>query len=60
MRIVADTNTFLAVALDEPERRSIDKVLEGLSAFKVKGKVLQTSLTKDKQEELRNIIENAA
>ena len=37
-----------------------DKVLEGLSEFKGKGKVLQTSLTKDKEEELRKVIEGAA
>jgi uncharacterized membrane protein len=34
-----------------------DKVLEQLKHFK--GKVLQTSLTKDKEEELRQILENA-
>ena len=32
-----------------------DKVLEGLKGFK--GKVIQTSLTKDKEEELRKVIE---
>ena len=32
-----------------------DKVLAGLSQFK--GKVLQTSLTKDKEEELREVLE---
>jgi hydrogenase/urease accessory protein HupE len=37
-----------------------DKVLDGLSAFKGEGKVLQTSLTKDKEDELRHVIENAA
>jgi len=37
-----------------------DKVLEGLSEFTGKGKVLQTSLTKDREEELRKIIEGAA
>jgi len=37
-----------------------DKVLEGLSAFKGKGKVLQTSLTKDKEEDLRKVIEGIA
>jgi uncharacterized membrane protein len=36
-----------------------DKVLEGLSEFKGKGKVLQTSLTKDKEEELREVLEGA-
>jgi uncharacterized membrane protein len=34
-----------------------DKVLEGLKAFVGKGRVLQTSLTKDKEEELRKFIE---
>jgi uncharacterized membrane protein len=34
-----------------------DKVLEGLKPFAGKGKVLQTSLTKDKEEELRAFIE---
>ena len=37
-----------------------DKVLAGLSEFTGKGKVLQTSLTKDKEEELRKVIEGAA
>jgi len=32
-----------------------DKVLEGLKGFK--GKVLQTSLTKDKEDELRKVLE---
>jgi len=36
-----------------------DKVLAGLSEFTGKGKVLQTSLTKDKEEELRKVIEGA-
>ena len=34
-----------------------DKVLEGLKGFK--GKVLKTSLAKDKEEELREVIEKA-
>ena len=33
-----------------------DKVLEELKEFK--GKVLKTSLTKDKEEELRQVLEN--
>ena len=37
-----------------------DKVLAGLSEFTGKGKVLKTSLTKDKEEELRKVIEGAA
>jgi uncharacterized membrane protein len=32
-----------------------DKVLEGLKG--IKGKVLKTSLTKDKEEELRKVLE---
>jgi len=36
-----------------------DKVLAGLSEFTGKGKVLKTSLTKDKEEELRQVIEGA-
>ena len=36
-----------------------DKVLAGLSEFTGKGKVLQTSLTKDKEEDLRAVIEGA-
>ena len=34
-----------------------DKVLEGLKPFTGKGKVLKTSLAKDKEEELREVIE---
>jgi uncharacterized membrane protein len=34
-----------------------DKVIEGLKPFAGKGKVIQTSLTKDKEEELRAFIE---
>jgi uncharacterized membrane protein len=36
-----------------------DKVLEGLKPFTGKGKVLRTSLAKDKEEELRAVIEGA-
>ena len=36
-----------------------DKVLAGLSEYTGKGKVLQTSLTKDKEDELRKAIEGA-
>jgi uncharacterized membrane protein len=35
-----------------------DKVLEALKSFAGKGRVLQTSLTKDKEEELRAFIES--
>jgi uncharacterized membrane protein len=37
-----------------------DKVLEGLKPFVGKGRVLQTSLSKDKEEELRRFIEGYA
>lgn len=37
-----------------------DKVLEALKPFAGKGRVLQTSLTKDKEEELRRFIEGKA
>ncbi len=36
-----------------------DKVLEGLKEFAGKGRVLQTSLTKDREEDLRKFIEGA-
>src|SRR6187399_591405 len=36
-----------------------DKVLEGLKAFAGKGRVLQTSLTKDKEDELRAFMEKS-
>ncbi len=38
-------------------KASGDKVLDGLSEFTGKGKLLQTSLTKDKESELRKVIE---
>ena len=34
-----------------------DKVLEGLKPFAGKGRVLQTSLTRDKEDELRKLME---
>lgn len=37
-----------------------DKVLEGLKPFMGKGKVLQTSLAKDKEEALRAVVEGTA
>ena len=36
-----------------------DKVLEGLKPFAGKGRVLQTSLTKDKEDDLRKFMEGA-
>jgi len=38
-------------------KATTDKVLEALQPFHGKGKVLQTSLTKDKERELRKVIE---
>jgi uncharacterized membrane protein len=37
-----------------------DKVLEGLQPFTGKAKVLRTSLTKDKEDELRRVFEGAS
>ncbi|MBK1643198.1 hypothetical protein CKO25_00705 [Thiocapsa imhoffii] len=37
-----------------------DKVLDGLSAFKGKGKVLQTSLEKDQEESLKAFLESTS
>jgi uncharacterized membrane protein len=39
------------------KKATADKVLEGLAEFKGKGKVIQTSLTKDEEESLRKFIE---
>ncbi len=41
-------------------KATADKVLEGLGAFHGKGKVIQTSLTKDEEDELRKVIEGAS
>ena len=40
-------------------KATTDKVLTALSAFEPKGKVLKTSLTKDREDELRRVIEAA-
>jgi len=37
-----------------------DKVLEGLADFRGKGKVLQTSLEKDREDTLREFLETQA
>ena len=37
-----------------------DKVLEGLKPFVGKGRVLQTSLTKDREDELRKFMEGVS
>jgi len=39
------------------KKATADKVLEGLGAFKGKGKVIQTSLNKDEEQGLREFIE---
>src|SRR5262245_39558255 len=41
-------------------RATLDKVLEGLKAFGGKGKVFQTSLSKDDEASLREALEQAA
>lgn len=41
-------------------RATLDKVLEGLKAFAGKGKVFQTSLSKDDEASLREALEHAA
>ena len=43
---------FVLVRKSTPE-----KVLEGLKQFAAKGRVIQTSLTKDKEEDLRKFLE---
>ena len=58
MKDLAATFTPGSSALFVLVRKSTpDKVLEGLKPFAGKGRVLQTSLTKDKEEELRKFIE---
>jgi len=58
MKDVSATLTSEKAALFVLVRKSTpDKVLEGLKPFAGKGRVLQTSLTRDKEEELRKFIE---
>ena len=58
MRDLGATFTPDSAALFVLVRKSTpDKVLEGLKPFAGKGRVLQTSLTKDKEDELRKFIE---
>ena len=58
MRDLGATLTSDSAALFVLVRKSTpDKVLEGLKPFAGKGRVLQTSLTKDKEDELRKFIE---
>ena len=59
MRDLGATLTSDSAALFVLVRKSTpDKVLEGLKPFAGKGRVLQTSLTKDKEDELRKFIES--
>ena len=59
MKDLAATFTPGSSALFVLVRKSTpDKVLEGLKPFAGKGRVLQTSLTKDKEEELRKFFES--
>jgi uncharacterized membrane protein len=58
MKDLSATITPGSAALFVLVRRSTpDKVLEGLKPFTGKGRVLQTSLTKDKEDELRKVLE---
>ena len=60
MKDLSATLTPGSAALFVLVRKSTpDKVLEGLKPFAGKGRVLQTSLTKDKEDELRQILEGA-
>jgi uncharacterized membrane protein len=58
MKDLSATLTPGSAALFVLVRKSTpDKVIEGLAPFAGKGRVLQTSLTKDKEDELRKFIE---
>ena len=58
MKDLSATLTSGSAALFVLVRKSTpDKVLEGLKPFAGKGRVLQTSLTKDKEDELRKVVE---
>ena len=60
MKDLGATLTADSAALFVLVRRSTpDKVLEGLKPFAGKGRVLQTSLTRDKEDELRKLMEGA-
>ena len=60
MKDLSATLTPGSAALFVLVRRSTpDKVLEGLRPFAGKGRVMQTSLTKDNEEELRKLLEGA-
>ncbi len=61
MKELGSTLTAGSAAVFVLVRRSTpDKVLEGLKPFAGKGRVLQTSLTKDKEDELKAFFEGAA
>jgi len=61
MKNLAQTLTPGTSALFVLVRKSTpDKVLEGLKAFTGKATVLQTSLTKDKEDEIRKAFEGAS
>ena len=58
MKDLSATLTSGSAALFVLVRKSTpDKVLEGLKPFAGKGRVLQTSLTKDREDELRKVVE---
>jgi uncharacterized membrane protein len=58
MKDLSTTLTPGSAALFVLVRKSTpDKVLEGLKPFAGQGRLLQTSLTKDKEEDLRKVIE---
>ena len=58
MRDLGATLTPGSAALFVLVRKSTpDKVLEGLKPFAGKGRLMQTSLTKDKEDELRKFVE---
>jgi uncharacterized membrane protein len=60
MKDLSATLTPGSAALFVLVRKSTpDKVLEGLRPFAGKGRVLQTSLTKDNEHELRQLLEGA-
>ena len=61
MKDLGATLTAGTAALFVLVRKSTpDKVLEGLSAFTGKARIIQTSLTKDKEDELRAFLEGGS
>ncbi len=57
MKDLGATRTGTSALFVLVRKSTPDKVLEALKPFAGKGKVLQTSLTKDKDEELRAFME---